>query len=282
MKGHIIRINGITKMKWSKEAEDLLLKVPFFIKKRVKKRVEEEAAALGEDVVTADHVNICKNRFMNRMEDEVRGFQIETCFSSSGCPNGIMDILALSEGIETLCFKEDIKRFLRKSVKGPLKIHHEFRVSISGCPNACSRPQIADIGVIGVCSPEISHEECSFCGECERVCREDAVFFSQDIPCIDRAKCLLCAQCIKACPSGVIEEGIKGFKILIGGKLGRHPRLAMELPGIFSPEETLAKVKRLIRFYKKKSLNGERFGAVLEKAEIFDLNQGKETLNGLL
>ncbi len=79
-----------------------------------------------------------------------------------------------------------------------------------------------------------------------------------------------------------IEEGEKGFKILIGGKLGRHPRLAMELPGIFNPEETLAKVKELIRFYKKKSLNGERFGAVLEKAENFDLNQGNKTLDGLL
>ncbi len=95
------------------------IKSPFFVKKRVKKRVEDEAEALGADVVTADHVNICKNRFMNRMEDEIKGFRIETCFSSSGCPNSIMDISGFSEGIEKLCFKEDIKRFLRKNVKGP-------------------------------------------------------------------------------------------------------------------------------------------------------------------
>jgi hypothetical protein len=30
-------------MKWTKEAEDAVSRVPFFVRKRVKKRVEEEA-----------------------------------------------------------------------------------------------------------------------------------------------------------------------------------------------------------------------------------------------
>lgn len=269
-------------MKWSREAEELITKVPFFVKKRVKKRVEEEAATQGANVVTADHVNICKNRFINRMEDEVKGFQVETCFSSGGCPNSILDISALSEEIEEILPDEDIRGFLSKSVKGPLKFHHEFRVSISGCPNACSRPQIADIGIIGLCTPEISGDDCTLCRECERVCREGAVSFKSDFPCIDDSRCLLCDQCIRACPAAVIGEGMKGFRIMIGGKLGRHPRLAVEIPGIFSPQETAENVREIIRFYKDNCINGERFGEVLEKKGFFDLNQGKKSLDSLL
>jgi F0F1-type ATP synthase membrane subunit b/b' len=33
-------------MKWTKDAEEALSKVPFFVRKRVRKRVEEEAARL--------------------------------------------------------------------------------------------------------------------------------------------------------------------------------------------------------------------------------------------
>lgn len=255
-------------MKWSREAEDLISKVPFFVKKRVKKRVEEEAEAQGTDVVTDEHVNICKNRFLNKMEDEVKGFQVETCFSSSGCPNSLTGIEELSDSLEKLLLKENIKDFLKHRVNGPLKFHHEFRISISGCPNACSRPQIADIGVIGICSPDIIVEQCSLCGECERVCKEDAVSLNSVLPSIDKNKCLLCGQCIKACPEGVMKEGKKGFKVLIGGKLGRHPRLAIEIPETFTPEETLKKVKEVIRFYKENSIRGERLGEVLGKKEF--------------
>jgi dissimilatory sulfite reductase (desulfoviridin) alpha/beta subunit len=44
---------------------------------------------------------------------------------------------------------------LKKIVRGSLRIHHEFRISISDCPNACSRPQITDIGLIGACHPVV-------------------------------------------------------------------------------------------------------------------------------
>ena len=269
-------------MKWSREAEDLISKVPFFVKKRVKRRVEEEAESRGAGFVTAEHVNICRNRFINKMEDEVKGFQVETCFSSGGCPNSIMDVAALSDRIEEILSMENIRGLLRQKVEGPLKFHHEFSISISGCPNACSRPQIADVGVIAVSTPAISDINCALCGECERVCRESAVSIDQGLPGIDESKCLLCAQCIKACPEEVLEEGKKGFKISIGGKLGRHPRLAMEIPGIFSAEETIENVNGIIKYYKEKSVKGERFGEVLEKNGFFDMDQGKKNLDQIL
>lgn len=216
------------------------------------------------------------------MKNEVKGYQVETCFGSGECPNCIMDISGVADNIEKNLSSENIKEFLQEKVKGPLRFHHEFRVSISGCPNACSRPQIVDIGIIGVGSPEITNEKCSLCGECEKACKEDAISFISGLPDIDKARCLLCVQCIRACPTGTIGEGLKGFKILIGGKLGRHPRLGIEIPGVFNPEETVINVIKLIRFYKEKSINGERFGKLLEKNGLFDMNQGKKVLNSLL
>jgi hypothetical protein len=44
----------------------------------VRKRVEEETARLGKQEVTLEHVRACQKRFLARMEDEVKGYQVET------------------------------------------------------------------------------------------------------------------------------------------------------------------------------------------------------------
>ena len=251
-------------MKWTKEAEEAVSKVPFFVRKRVKKRVEEEAARLGAGEVTLEHVKTSQQRFLNRMEEEVKGFQVETCFGPSGCPNRAVAYDDLAKKIEELLAKRELKDFLRSRVEGPLKLHHEFRVCLSDCPNACSRPQISDIGLIGARRPQISSEECIQCGACVEACREGAIFLAGNWPVIDWKKCVSCGQCISACPTRTIQEEEKGFRVQVGGKLGRHPRLAEELPGIFGEEEVLKMIDRCLDHYQKHCRHGERFGEVLE------------------
>ena len=68
---------------------------------------------------------------------------------------------------------------------------------------------------------------------------------------------------MQACPTGTITEGHKGFRVQLGGKLGRHPRLAKELPGIYSEAQVVLIIKECLQFYKQTSKNGERFGQVL-------------------
>ena len=53
--------------------------------------------------------------------------------------------------------------------------------------------------------------------------------------------------------------------MLVGGKLGRHPRLAVEIPGIHSPEEVLNIVDRCLAHYQNHCRKGERFGEILER-----------------
>jgi anaerobic sulfite reductase subunit C len=252
-------------MKWDKEAEKALGRVPFFVRKRVKKRVEEEPRAEKAKTVNMDHMNACRKRFLTNMEQEVKGFGIETCFGAGGCPNRACHVDDLPERIEKVLRGKDLKGFLKEKVDGPLKMHHEFRVSLSDCPNGCSRPQIADFGLLGAEKPSVSDASCSGCDACVKVCRENAVTLRGETVQIDDSKCVACGQCIKVCPTGTLVSKEKGYRILLGGKLGRHPRLGKEQPSIYTANQVLEALDGSLNHYKRFSVCGERFGEILER-----------------
>jgi len=261
-------------MKWNEDAETAIKKVPFFVRKRVRARVEEEAGREGRHVVTLADVKATQKRYLNSMEKEVRGYQIDCCFGPNGCPNrAVSDSDRLMKELEVLLQEEDILGFLKQRVNGPLKFHHEFRVTVADCPNACSQPQIKDIGIIGASLPEITDEACSECEACVDACRDDAIRLDGDptTPVIDLMRCMACGKCVSACPTGTIAQGPKGYRIQLGGKLGRHPQLARELDGIYSRRQVLAVVKDCIGIYKARSDRGQRFGELLLTSDLDEL-----------
>ncbi|MGD9236825.1 MAG: 4Fe-4S binding protein [Desulfobacterales bacterium] len=253
-------------MKWTAQAEDHIKKVPFFVRKRVRARVEKEAAAAGNPMVSLADVKATQARYLANMSSEVKGYQIETCFGPSGCPNRAMISDQLVAQIESDVQKEDLLGFLRQNVKGDLKFHHELRITLADCPNACSQPQIKDIGIIGACAPWITAEPCSLCEACVEACREDAIALDSEKqgPLVDDDLCLQCGKCIGVCPTGSLAEGQKGYRVQLGGKLGRHPQLAKELPGVYSEGQVRQIVIDCIRFYKKHSKDGKRFAQILQ------------------
>jgi dissimilatory sulfite reductase (desulfoviridin) alpha/beta subunit len=253
-------------MKWTKEAEEAMLRVPFFVRKKVRKRVEEVAACAAASTVRMEHVRLCRQKFLDDMESEVKGHQIETCFGSGGCPNRTIETHWVDR-LEEILSARNLKAFLKERVHGSLKMHHEFRISISDCPNACSRPQIADVGIIGARRPRVVSGACTRCAACVEICREKAIVLedSGDGPLLDLDRCVTCGQCINVCPSGALEEAERGYRILVGGKLGRHPRLARELEGIHSEAETLKKVEQCVDHHMKHNQGGERFGDLLDR-----------------
>ena len=212
-------------MEWSREAIEAINKVPFFVRRKVKAKVEKEASRNGAKVVTIEHVRACKRRFLNKMEDEVKGYQLETCFGPSGCPNRAVQADNLSEELETILIKKGLKDFLKEKVSSPLKFHHEFRVVIADCPNACSRPQIVDVGLIAASVPAITEEPCSECNACVEVCKEDAIILSQGRPVISETQCLFCGVCISSCPTGTLKEAKSGYRVLVGENWGGIPGL---------------------------------------------------------
>ncbi len=252
-------------MRWTQEADQAVQKVPFFVRKRVRKRVEEHAAREGASQVTIEHVQACQRRFLERMEEEVRGYQVETCFGPTGCPNRVVIAQDMAGNLERILAKKALREFLAARVEGPLKLHHEFRISVSDCPNSCSRPQIADVGLIGCRKPVVSEKPCEACGCCVQVCREEAIRLDSRGPLLDPERCLGCGQCIQVCPTGTLEEGLTGYRVLVGGKLGRHPRLATELPGIYPVEDIAKVVERIVNLYMKECKRGERLGEIAEQ-----------------
>jgi anaerobic sulfite reductase subunit C len=268
-------------MRWSKNAEEALSKVPFFVRRRVRRKVEEEATRQMATEVSLDLVRTCRQNFLKNMEDEIKGYQLENCFGSSGCPNRIPSTKGFPDMVEQILKKKDMKTFLKAVVKGPLKFHHEFRVSISDCPNACSRPQVCDLGIVAAAVPSLSDSECTHCGACSEICIENAITLTDHMirPEFDMDKCLYCGNCIKVCPTDSLQRGLEGYRIMIGGKLGRHPLLATELGGVLSEHNILDVVDNLLDFYMKKSLKGERFGEILERVGIGELEQSIIRLN---
>jgi anaerobic sulfite reductase subunit C len=260
-------------MIWTEEAQQAVSRVPFFVRKRVKKRVEEEALRRGGCEVSLEHVQLCQRRFLQNMEAEVKGFQVESCFGPGGCPNRAVEGNELPRRVEELLARRNLKEFLKERVQGPLKMHHEFRVSISDCPNACSRPQIVDVGIIGARQPALAEEPCTRCGACLEVCREEAIRLSEEIvnPTIDLGRCVCCGKCLEVCSSGTLVEGRKGYRVLVGGKLGRHPQLAKELEGIYREEEVLVMVDRCLDLYLQHNRSGERFAEILKRTGLKSL-----------
>lgn len=263
-------------MEWSAAAEQAVARVPFFVRRRVRKRVEETARQSGATVVHPEHVKACRQQYFTDMEAEIRGYRVETCFGHEGCPSRAVADVRLREALEELLAAKDLLAFLRKRVSNGLKMHHEFTITVADCPNACSRPQIADIGLIGACLPRTGDEPCTRCGACVDACREEAVSLPEAAagPLFDPGRCLACGQCIRACSAGALAAGRQGYRILIGGKLGRHPQLAEELPGIFNPEQALRVVGRCVEHHLEHNQRGERFGEVLKSTGCNAIREG--------
>ena len=70
-----------------------------------------------------------------------------------------------------------------------------------------------------------------------------------------------------------MEEGAKGYRVMAGGKLGRHPRLATEMRGIHRPEAVVEIVENWLDHYQRHCLKGVRFGEILEREGMNSLRE---------
>nr|WP_320014777.1 hypothetical protein [uncultured Desulfobacter sp.] len=143
-------------MKWAWDAEKEISKVPFFVRKKVRKRVEKDTLAA---------------RF------------------------------------QALLVAEDLLGFLRKNVPGTLRFHHEFQISFSHYPNACSQPQITDIDIIAAVYPRTEDAFCSGCLTCVDICNENAVALSNDpFPLLIPGRALATAPACAPVPRGAFFQ----------------------------------------------------------------------------
>lgn len=158
-------------------------------------------------------------------------------------------------------------RFLNQQTGGVIRRHDAFGVALAGCVNACSNPHIADVGFVAVWRPETHKNLCAgslACAgkgglaPCVASCPEGAVAMLRNKPAIDAKTCLDCGRCVKACPALALS-GPRGWRVYLGGRLGRRPRLAAPLPGLFPATDLPGVLAACLKLHMDHYRPGARF-----------------------
>ena len=176
------------------------------------------------------------------------------------CPNAQMDPKPWTRALEGWAEEFGLSEKLRGLVKEDrILFHHKLKFSISGCANGCSRPQIVDFGLRGRVRPRFDLEECTSCGGCARACPDGALVALDGQPEFYEPVCQGCFKCSSACPAGCITLTEPKMELMIGGKLGRHPRLAKTVGLFDNPGQLIPFVRELVDQYLQGAAPGQKF-----------------------
>lgn len=201
---------------------------------------------------------------------------VKVCSAPFGCPGQVLNPRQLMERLSSLIEKSGYREFLEENVHGPILAHHRFRISLSGCPNACSQPQIQDFGVIARAFPERAKEPCILCMNCVVACREEATDIIEGEPVIDYMECVGCSDCARACPTSALIARRSGYSIIIGGKLGRHPQLAQEIIDMTDEDGVAIALDTCLKLYMENMQGEERFARVVDRLGLDTFIQAVE------
>ncbi len=290
-------------MEWDAEAALAMEKVPRFVRGMARRKVEESVAAAGRARVTLADIEAARQRMrpgrpkasapaagldeeqIKELEKQVeklenlpalqtRYYTIRVCGAAAGCPRARVEVSSLAERLRAILGASGLDRHLQERIHGPILSHHKFRVAVSGCPNACSQPQIVDFGVIGRARPELGPGHCTQCLACVRICSGNAIEVVDGVPRIDRPKCINCGDCIDVCPVEALAVGATGYSVLVGGRLGRHPRLAETLVEFADAQQVEESLRSCLRFYFAEAEGAEKFSALIERKGLSKRESG--------
>jgi len=194
---------------------------------------------------------------------DVELFVINTCRAEPSDRN--IDPQALKPELERKLRDLNVTAVMadKLGLKRPVSTHHRFVVAVAGCAAGCSTPEGRNFGIAGVVRPQVTDAKCTECYACVDACRQHAIVIRRGRPEIANAVCDFCGRCTKVCPSGSIAAAEKGYRVFVGGRLGRFHQ-----PGFV-----------LFRLTDKQTMMNA-LGAVI--GLIHDEAQGEENLSELM
>jgi anaerobic sulfite reductase subunit C len=270
-------------LSWDREADQALKGVPFFARPLARRKIEERVAASGRARVTLADYQEAHARFRavsaGKSRDEIKAMLpvenrpgvemviLEACRSElADCPNRLLAVedwrIALQEWIAASGLSE---RLRARVAEDKVLYHHKLKLAIAGCPNGCSRPQIADLACVGTIRPTFDPDACTACGACASACPDQALTVNDTPPVWDTAACQGCLACQKACPADAVGLSAPTARLLMGGKLGRHPQLAQAVAEVAGPQEAIAFMDEALERYLAQARAGERFAAYYQR-----------------
>jgi dissimilatory sulfite reductase (desulfoviridin) alpha/beta subunit len=167
------------------------------------------------------------------------------------CSQGIKDARALAQRLD-------------KEYYGEWGLPHKFKMGVSGCPNACSKPQENDLGFVGVALP-IPTERCTGCGLCKEICSGGAILDVKEKPAINYELCVKDLKCLLTCPEEAFSIKSSGWDIYIGGKFGKRPVLGRLFGELLTDDEAVDVAGKVIGLFKQIAKKRERLSEVIER-----------------
>lgn len=182
------------------------------------------------------------------------GSKVRPVVSCKGttCQYGLIDTFGLSEEIH--------ERFYHGYYT--VKLPHKFKIAVGGCPNNCVKPDLNDLGIIGQRVPRMNLEQCRGCKTCqvEQSCPIKIAKLVDGKLSINDDECNHCGRCLGKCPFHVLDEGMDGYRVYIGGRWGKKVAQGRYLDKVFtSRDEVLDTVEKAILLFREQGITGERF-----------------------
>lgn len=176
---------------------------------------------------------------------------VGVCSDAGKCPRAFVNCSALGDALEMLLGRED--------PAVPIKI------AISGCPNSCTAPQMADLGFVGLVEPVLQRGACDGCGKCAAGCDAGALVMRRKLPRREPERCDYCGACVAACTPKALRPGKVGYTVYVGGKAGRRPQVGSILARFISEEEAPDLAARLVSLLREQGQERERLSSLLQR-----------------
>lgn len=156
-----------------------------------------------------------------------------------------------------------------------------IRISISGCPNACTSPVLNEIGIVGRVRPLRIEGLCTGCGQCAEYCKERAIVVRDGVSEVTTDKCVLCGICILSCPFELVESEYRHYLITVGGRRGRHPAPGRELVTVETEDDVLKVIDKTVYWIYRKAWSGRHLADQLDEIGFEDFrSEIRENFSG--
>ncbi len=290
-------------MKWDDEAVKAkeMIPIPPMMSSYAKIQCEKIARHRGLEKVTVDVVSEAEKLYVGFMgkekSDELRAFlngdgpapemeeelffddenalyNVECCYTKYGentkqVRNLLKDMMMQ---IKTVFERENMTEIMADLA--PVAIHgaSRFNIVLTGCPNCCVSPYLKDFGITLKHRVDITDAECTLCGECLKMCFDNAITLSSGGPVIDRNICSMCALCERDCPTDKLVVGETGYRVTAGGTAGRRPKLALTVEDYTTSKDRVIEILLVAVKKLRAAKPGENLRTIIDREgiEIFN------------